>query len=290
LPKTVVRPTISGGHDSNLYVQRAEHGQADERRGLGRVIFLGTGDPLNEERAQTSIALPLEGGETMLFDASSGTIVLRQLEAASIPLESVRHLFISHRHFDHAGGLAPLLTAMVSFPKASITVHALPQTLKALRELLALVIPGVEGWLGERLDWSELAPGKPILVHYGQVTPFTVDHGLECAGFRIEQDSSAAVFASDTRPCPSVVEHARGADLLVHEAYALDGEAERAHTLGHSTSAEAGKVARAAGVGRLVLTHFRASRFADPQELVAEARAMFGGSVEAARDLDAFGF
>ena len=257
---------------------------------MGRVIFLGTGDPLNEERAQTSLAVPLEGGETMLFDASSGTVLLRQLRAADIPLENVRHLFVSHRHFDHAGGLAPLLTSMAALPEASITVHALPRTLKALRDLLALVIPGVEDWLGERLAWSELAPGRSIRVHDARVTPFSVDHSLECAGFRIEQGDSVAVFASDTRPCPQVVEHARGADLLVHEAYGSDSEADRARALGHSTAAEAGKVARAAGVRRLVLTHFRASRFADPHELVAEASSTFEGPVEAAHDLATFGF
>lgn len=41
---------------------------------------------------------------------------------------------------------------------------------------------------------------------------------------------------------------------------------------------------------RLLLTHFRASRFADPNELAAEAALAFGGQVEAARDLDAFAF
>jgi ribonuclease BN (tRNA processing enzyme) len=64
---------------------------------LGRVIFLGTGDPLNWERAQTSLAIPLSGGEAMLIDASSGTVLLKQLEAASIPLQAVRHLFVTHR-------------------------------------------------------------------------------------------------------------------------------------------------------------------------------------------------
>jgi ribonuclease BN (tRNA processing enzyme) len=49
-------------------------------------------------------------------------------------------------------------------------------------------------------------------------------------------------------------------------------------------------VARAAGARRLVLTHFRASRFADPEELADEAASAFGGPVEAARDLDAFDF
>jgi ribonuclease Z len=257
---------------------------------LGRVIFLGTGDPLNEERAQTSLAVPLEAGEVMLVDASSGTILLSQLEAASIPLQNVRHLFVSHRHFDHVGGLAPLLVAMVSLPEASLTVHALPATLKALRELLALTIPGVESWLGERLDWSELVPGKASRVGDAEVTPFRVEHSLECVGFRVEQGRSVAVFATDTCPCPRVVEYARSANLLVHEAYAMERDAERAHALGHSTAAEAGTAARSAGARRLVLTHFRARRFSDPKELAAEAQAAFGHPVEVANDLDAFGF
>jgi hypothetical protein len=37
---------------------------------------------------------------------------------------------------------------------------------------------------------------------------------------------------------------------------------------------------------RLVLTHLRASRFVDPEALVAEAESAFGGPVKAAEDLD----
>ncbi len=123
-----------------------------------------------------------------------------------------------------------------------------------------------------------------------EVTPFRVEHGLECVGFRVEQEGYVVVFAAGTRPCPQVVEHTRAADLLVHEAYALKSDAEQAHALGHSTAAEAGAAARAAGARRLVLTHFRASRFSDPKELAAEAQAAFGRPVEVANDLDAFEF
>ena len=257
---------------------------------MGRGIFLGTGDPLNAERAQTSIALRLPGDETILFDVSSGTILLGRLESAVIPVERVRHLFVSHQHFDHAGGLAPLLVAMIPFPEASLTVHALPGTSRALRELLALTIPGVEGWLGNRLSWRELAPELPIQIGDAEVTPFLVDHGVQCAGFRIARGNSIMVFAADTRPCPRVAEYAQRADLLIHEAYGMRSEAERAHALGHSTAADAGEVARAAEARRLVLTHFRASRFADPEELAAEAEAAFGQPVGAAHDLDIFEF
>jgi ribonuclease BN (tRNA processing enzyme) len=257
---------------------------------MGGVICLGTGDALNAERAQTSVAVRLSGNETILFDASSGTIVLGRLRSACIPLEGMHHLFVSHRHFDHVGGLAPLLVAMVSLPEARLTVYALPGTLGALRELLALTIPGIESWLGGRLGWRELAPGRPILAGNAEVTPFLVDHSVECAGYRVAHGGAILVFATDTRPCPAVVEHAHRADLLIHEAHGLEIEAEVAHALGHSTAAEAGEVARAARAGRLVLTHFPEGRFADPQELAAEAGAAFGRPVEAARDLDAFKF
>src|SRR5215216_7309132 len=73
---------------------------------------------------------------------------------------------------------------------------------------------------------------------------------------------------------------------LVHDTYGPQSAAERAHAMGHSTATEAGEAARAAGVLRLVLTHLRASRFVDPESLVAEAESAFGGPVKAAEDLD----
>lgn len=260
------------------------------RCALGRVICLGTGDPLNAERAQTSLAVRHPDEETVLFDASSGTILLGRLRDAGIPIEEVRHLFVSHRHFDHAGGLAPLLISVASLPEASLTIYALPGTLKALRELLALTIPGVEGWLGSRLGWRELAPEKPILLGNTEIMPFPVDHSVECVGYRVAQSGSALAFSADTRPSRAVIEHSRGADLLIHEAYGTKDESEWAHAVGHSSASDAGEVARAAGVDRLVLTHLRENRFADPGALAAEAGSAFGGPVRAASDLDSFEF
>lgn len=257
---------------------------------MGRVICLGTGDPLNAERAQTSLAVRLPVDETVLFDASSGTILLGRLRDAGIPIEEVRHLFVSHRHFDHAGGLAPLLITMASLPEASLTIYALPGTLKTLKELLALTIPGVEDWLGNRLGWRELAPEKPVLLGNTEMMPFLVDHSVECVGYRVAQNGSVLIFSADTRPCRAVVEHSRGADLLIHEVYGKKDESEWAHAIGHSSASDAGEVAHAAGVDRLVLTHLRESRFTDPQELAAEAGAAFGRPVRAASDLDSFEF
>ena len=252
---------------------------------MGRITFLGTGDPLNEERAQTSLAVALAGGETLLLDTSSGTILLRQLAAAGIALAGIRHIFVTHRHFDHAGGLAPLLVALTALPDASVTVYAEPVTLHALRDLLALTIPGVEDWLGSRLHWRKTPPGATVQVGDVALTPFSVEHGIECTGCVLAQGGRTAVFTADTRPCPTVVTSARAADLLIHEAYSLDAAAPAAHGFGHSTAADAGRAAHAAGAHRLLLTHLRARRFVDPAALSAEAAAQFGAPVEVASDL-----
>jgi ribonuclease Z len=85
------------------------------------------------------------------------------------------------------------------------------------------------------------------------------------------------VLTGDTAPSATVIEAARGAEVLVHEATFLDEERQRAQETGHATALEAAELAREAEVGLLALTHL-SNRYFGP-EVAREARTIFPDTV-----------
>jgi ribonuclease Z len=120
--------------------------------------------------------------------------------------------------------------------------------------------------------WGEIHRGRRVTLDDGRVIEPDVLVGPARPGRHV-------VITGDTRPSPATVEAARGADLLVHEATFGDEEAERAVETGHSTAREAAQVARDAGVGTLLLTHFSARYSRDASDLGREAREVFAATV-----------
>ena len=91
------------------------------------------------------------------------------------------------------------------------------------------------------------------------------------------------VISGDTAPAPTVLEAAREADVLVHEATFCEDERERARETSHSTAADAAELARLADVRLLALTHLSPRYFAS--DVAREARAIFPETV-VPRDYD----
>ena len=116
--------------------------------------------------------------------------------------------------------------------------------------------------------------------------PVTLDDGRVIAPASVlgePRPGRKVVISADTAYARTVVEAARGADVLVHEATFAEEECERAHETLHSTAVEAAEVARAAEVGLLVLTHLSNRYFGG--EIEREAQVIFRETV-VPRDLD----
>jgi ribonuclease BN (tRNA processing enzyme) len=246
-----------------------------------RVVFLGTGAALNPERYQASFLVE-RGATRCLLDTGGGLGVVRRLLSAEVAPESVGHVFLSHRHVDHVGGLEPLLMYVfyqryrAAQPPPSVQIYALAGSAQAIRASGEAADDSAERVFGQHLAWVTPAPATPVELDAGaQITLVAVDHlppGGDAAGCVLDVDGARVVYSGDTRPCEALIEAARGADLLVHEVSGLQARAEPLHRVGHSTAADAGRVAARAGVRALALFHVPSAQWVAPADLLAEAR------------------
>lgn len=105
------------------------------------------------------------------------------------------------------------------------------------------------------------------------------EHTDPCFSMRIENRDRVLVYIADTGWTDALVRIANRADLLLCEASLYDEFQGRIP--GHLTAGEAGKIAAAAGVQHLVLTHL--PHFGDHKELIHQAGRIFPGKIELAQ-------
>ncbi len=123
--------------------------------------------------------------------------------------------------------------------------------------------------LGIRLqDMLILKDGKDVTDERGQVIYRYKDLTLP------PRESLSYAYCSDTRYDPQLVKYIRSANLLYHESTFSNDMADRAAHTFHSTAEEAARIAKAAGVDKLLLGHY-STRYKDPSILLDEARSVF---------------
>lgn len=81
-------------------------------------------------------------------------------------------------------------------------------------------------------------------------------------------------YLSDTSRSAIAARRVKGVTMLYHEATYTSEFAKDAKARGHSTAADAAKVAEAAQAKRLIIGHF-SSRYKSPEALLAEAKSIF---------------
>ncbi len=100
--------------------------------------------------------------------------------------------------------------------------------------------------------WNKLQHGNTVEMDGVVYTPDMV-MGAPRKGIRM-------TYCTDTRPVPSIAEHAEGADLFICEGmYGEKGKEAKAKEYKHMTFKEAAQIAKQANVREMWLTHFSPS-------------------------------
>lgn len=257
-----------------------------------RFAFLGTSAAVaSATRENTSIVVQA-GDRALLMDCGGG--VVHRLRRLGMDPLLLTHVIVTHLHVDHAYGLPSLVRQLdLLGRRAPLAVVCRPEHVEPLQTLL-----GVFG-LWTRPDFFPVAL-VPIDLEVGAPAPvagaFVVrtapnEHGaMPNFAVRIEVGPRALVYSSDTRPSEAVVSLARSAGTLVHEATFAESDRPPGRAVIHSSAADAGRVAAAAGAGRLILAHVGAEYHANIGAIADEARRYFAGPVEIAEELRFYAF
>jgi ribonuclease Z len=252
-----------------------------------RFAFLGTsGAVASAERDNTSLVV--QAGDVALLLDCGGSAVHRLRRLGVDPL-SLTHVVVTHLHVDHAYGLPSLVRQLGLLERATpLTVVCRPEHVDPLRELLTVFrVWERPGMFPVALAPVDLTIGAPAFVT-GPLRVSTAPnaHGpMPNFAVRVDTGTGTLVYSSDTQPTDAVVALARGASVLVHEATFAERDRTPSRGATHSSAADAGRVAAAAGVGRLILTHLGPDYHTDVAALAREAHLHFPGPIDVAEDL-----
>lgn len=277
-----------------------------------RIIFLGTkGGPRVGNGASNPANAVIVNGVPYVVDCGNG--VSRQLASAGVAIPSVKYIFISHHHSDHNLEYGNLVynawAAGLSTPIHSFGPKGIEEMTKIYWELNKF---DVETRIADegRPDPRKLliakditADGVVLKTDDVTVTAFRTPHPpiVDNFAYKFETPDGTIVFSSDTAYNPKLAEFAKGVDVLVHEVLYLpavdqlvlrtkNGATLKKHLLDSHTSAEdVGRIATAAGVKTLVLSHIVPppgdGLDVTEEGLIAGVRQNFSGKVIVAKDL-----
>lgn len=252
-----------------------------------KVTILGSGTCVPRLDRSAAAVLVETGEAKLLIDAGPGT--MRRLLECGVTIFDLTHVLITHFHPDHTAELSPLLFA-TKYPDASARSRALT-IIGAVG--LKRFYKGLQAAYG---DWivlpedclivDELQPGADRMRVFDDftITAYPAAHRPESLAYRIQSGDGAVIaYSGDSDYCDGLVEAARKADLFICESAFPDD----LKVPGHMTPSLAGRIAQAARVRHLVLTHLYPP--CDDADIVKQAaNAYKEGPVTAAQDLLSF--
>lgn len=214
-----------------------------------KLTVLGSSGTWPNDGTATSGYLLQHDGFNLYLDAGTGTLANLQQHIA---LPDIHAIAITHEHPDHFVDLYPTFYALFY---GELGVPGLPVfvPLEFAQKLADVVSIDSQVAMRSAFDLRDVPPGDGFELGPFRVKTEPMEHlGLPALGYRFEADGQVLAYTGDTGPSPYVEDLARNADLFLAEATWQDRDDLLPF---HMSARQAADHARAAGVGRLVLTH-----------------------------------
>lgn len=235
-----------------------------------KLIFLGVNGSLQDTDS---------GNTSLLVTGKEGSLAVDlSCNLAAVVNAGVDAVILTHEHIDHVYGLPSLLHQMWIAGRGKALDIYVPQGLEQLADGLIHLFG-----LREKKNMFEIRlRTEPVFcVGTMKVTTFPTDHTEMSIGVVIEDGMEGSggklVYTCDTRPLRDIPSFMEGAQVLIHEASGLSKDEEALLRKGHSSGADAGKMARELGVDKLYLCHLPRGEEAKSQ-ILREAKMVFGES------------
>lgn len=221
---------------------------------MTRVTFYGTSGWFESERGCTScVGVDVGGGARVLFDLGTGVRRIPRAALRGVDLSVV----LTHLHLDHCYGLHVL----PMFAPASLTILVHEALVPHLKTLFAAPFTKPLDALGFPVQLRGVADELTALGGVSVMTRSLV-HNTPVIGARLMTPAGALAYCVDTRACAGLRELAAGVDTLIIETAPPPGRATNRH---HLELEELRELLQTCGAGRVILTHFGATKFPDEQ-------------------------
>jgi ribonuclease BN (tRNA processing enzyme) len=190
-----------------------------------RLTILGSGDAFSSGGRLPSCYVLEHGPTCLLLDC--GPAVLPALRWANLTTNSFSHIFISHLHGDHMGGL-PFVLIDAIFPRRrreALTLVGPPGLEARFRLACEVFYPrSLEMERAFELNFIELEKEVGQEVAGFSVTPYEVNHfsGSPSYALRFATEDKVFAFSGDAGWSDNVVRAGKDADLYLIECYQYD--------------------------------------------------------------------